>query len=517
MAVFNATGRSDEGFELFDSFSKRWPGYDGAKTRERWEAYKRSPPDRIGAGTIFYMADAATPGWREEYEKKTGRMGVTLNDFYAYMPMHNYIFMPTREPWPARSADARLRPVSLLGPDRKPTKVRASEWLDRNRPVEQMTWAPGLPELIRDRLVAEGGLIERPGAACLNLYRAPTIVPGYAAKAGPWLEHVRKVYPNDAKHIVEWLAHRVQRPQEKINHALVLGGNQGIGKDTLLEPVKRAVGPWNFAEVTPTQMTGRFNGFVKSVILRVSEARDLGEGNRYQFYEHLKSYTAAPPDVLRVDEKNLREHSVMNCTGVILTTNHKTDGIYLPADDRRHYVAWSDLEKEDFDEEYWRALWGWYDDGGDRHVAAYLAELDISSFNPKAPPPKTAAFWAIVDANRAPVDAELADVLDGLGNPDAVTLSDISEMAAQQNGYGGSFFEWITDRRNRRAIPYRLEQCGYVPVRNPSTQTGLWVVGGARQVIYAKAGLSLADQLRAAEERTRTGTRAPKTEFEIVA
>jgi hypothetical protein len=43
----------------------------------------------------------------------------------------------------------------------------------------------------------------------------------------------------------------VQRPQEKINHALVLGGAQGIGKDTLLEPVKRAVGPWNFEGVSP--------------------------------------------------------------------------------------------------------------------------------------------------------------------------------------------------------------------------------------------------------------------------
>src|ERR1700683_4469077 len=129
------------------------------------------------------------------------------------------------------------------------------------------------------------------------------------------------------------------KPDEKINHALVLGGPQGIGKDTLLEPAKRAVGPWNFAEVSPQQLLGRFNGFLKSVILRVSEARDLGDVNRYQFYDHLKSIIAAPPDVLRVDEKNLREYSVPNVCGVVITTNHWTDGIFLPADDRRHYVA----------------------------------------------------------------------------------------------------------------------------------------------------------------------------------
>ena len=88
---------------------------------------------------------------------------------------------------------------------------------------------------------------------------------------------------------MRWLAHRVQRPAEKINHALVLGGAQGIGKDTLLEPVKHAVGPWNFQEVSPTHLLGRFNGFVKSVILRVSEARDLGEIDRFSFYDHTKS------------------------------------------------------------------------------------------------------------------------------------------------------------------------------------------------------------------------------------
>ena len=127
----------------------------------------------------------------------------------------------------------------------------------------------------------------------------------------------------------------------------------------------------------------------------------------------MKAYTAAPPDVLRVDEKHLREYSVLNVCGVIITTNHKTDGIYLPADDRRHLRRLVGLDaRRTSPPDYWTGLWGWYDDGGDGHVAAYLAQLDLSGFDPKAPPPKTAAFWDIVDASRAPEDAELADVLD---------------------------------------------------------------------------------------------------------
>jgi hypothetical protein len=119
-------------------------------------------------------------------------------------------------------------------------------------------------------------------------------------------------------------------------------------------------------------MMGRFNSFLKSTILRINEARDLGEVDRFKFYDHLKVYAAAPPDVLRVDEKHLREHYIFNCVGVIISTNYRTDGIYLSEQDRRHFVAWSELRKTDFETGYFDRLWAWLDDGGAEQVAAYL-------------------------------------------------------------------------------------------------------------------------------------------------
>ena len=107
----------------------------------------------------------------------------------------------------------------------------------------------------------------------------------------------------------------------------------------------------------------------------------------------------------------------------------KADEIMDYASSKPHFVAWSDLTKDDFTEDYWNTLWGWYHKDGHRHVAAWLASHDISRFDPKAPPPKTEAFWSIVDAGRAPEDAELADVLDKIGNPDAVTISRIANAA----------------------------------------------------------------------------------------
>ena len=224
----------------------------------------------------------------------------------------------------------------------------------------------------------------------------------------------------------------MQKPQEKINHGLVLGGAPGIGKDTMLEPLKYAVGAWNFQEVSPTQVMGRFTGHLKCVVLRISEAKDQGDIDRYKLYEHTKTLHAAPPDVLRVDEKHRREHNVFNVCFLILTTNYKTNGIYLPADDRRHHVASSEKTEADFTPGYWNTIWRWYEDGGLSHVAAWLEQRDISGFDPKAPPPKTAAFWAIVDANRAPEDAGLADALDKLKQPDVVTIDDLLAATIDQ-------------------------------------------------------------------------------------
>jgi hypothetical protein len=94
-------------------------------------------------------------------------------------------------------------------------------------------------------------------------------------------------------------------------------------------------------------------------------------------------------------------------------------------------------------------------------------------FDPKKPPPKTEAFWTVANAHRTPEDAELADVLEGLGHPNGVTIGRLQSAAS------GDFAFWLGDRKNRRNIPHRLESCGYVPVRNPDAKDGLWKIGGA--------------------------------------
>ena len=65
MATWRATG--GDGFEAFDAFSQKSTKYDPIETRRRWDHYHRSPPTRIGAGTIFFLANKHQQEWEAKH------------------------------------------------------------------------------------------------------------------------------------------------------------------------------------------------------------------------------------------------------------------------------------------------------------------------------------------------------------------------------------------------------------------------------------------------------------------
>ena len=325
---------------------------------------------------------------------------ITLEDFYAFMPKHEYIFAPLPDKlWPAASVNARLPRVPLLAPDGtvivdengNAKLLKPSTWLDQNHAVEAMTWAPGEPEVISGRLPSKSGWIERADVRTFNTYHpsAPWRG-GRASGAKRWQELLEKLYPDDAGHLTACCAHCVQRPGVKINHGVVLAGAPGIGKDTLLEPLRRGVGAANFAETSPHAiMKGDYNDYLCAVVLRISEARDQGEVNRYALYEKMKTMLAAPPDMHRINTKYIPQYYAANVVCIFITTNYAFDGLFLPSDDRRHYVAATEVTAADFTRGFFDEHYAWYANGGLEDVVAYLAEYDLTRFNPKVTPKKT--------------------------------------------------------------------------------------------------------------------------------
>jgi hypothetical protein len=451
------------------------------------------------------MADPATAA----LTTGSGSAALTLDDLCAFAPSRSCIYLPCKAPWPNASVDERLPPMPLLDASGNPVlnakgkvvMLAASEWLAKNRSVEAMTWAPGEPEFIRGKLAVDGGWVEKGSATSLNLYRPhPDLELGDPTRATRWVEHWRAIYPDNADHIIAWLACRVQHPKEKINHALVLGGAPKIGKDTLLEAVVRTVGEWNFQNIKLNHLASKNNSFLKALIVRLNEARDVGEQgtvDRYRLYDHMKDLLAAPPNTIRVNEKYINEYFILNRLAMVITTNYR-DALYLPPDDRRHYVAFSERRGEEFPATFWNEFWGWYEDGGFAHVAALLYQRDLSGFDPKAEPPKTDAFRYMVSADLTSEYSDVADAIDRLKDadgqrPDALTIAELIVTAPE--------LEWLRAIKMRRVMRRRLEDNGYVIVVNPDAKTdSMWAIDGRRQAIYVRKELDQRQRLDAARK-----------------
>ena len=338
-----------------------------------------------------------------------------------------------------------------------------------------------------------------PGCRTFNLYGAPTIKPK-PGDASPWIKHVASMFGAEAEHIINWLAHRVQHPEEKINHALVLGGAQGIGKDTLLEPIKAAIGPWNFTEVSPVQMLGRVQRICEICChAKSAKARDLGETDRYAFYEHLKTLTAAPPNILRRRQKAHPRTCRLKC--VQHHHHHKQQKLDAPAERRsppfrRLVTAQKGRFPSGLLERALPLVCQWRKRDSSRIISTgstWLASMQRhrrqrhrrfgkSSIRPAR---RKMLKWPTHSTRSAGLPRS------PWADPD-------------KGGFSApGFADWLRDRKNRRKIPHRFEEAGYVPVRNPDATDGLWKVTGKRQAVYAKRDLSLRDQIEAA---ARVGT-----------
>jgi hypothetical protein len=83
MATWRATGGSAEGFVAFDRWSAKCPQkYDPEETRFRWDHFYHSPPESIGAGTLFYEAQQAVPDWVQPSRRPNGSAKPNTGEYF---------------------------------------------------------------------------------------------------------------------------------------------------------------------------------------------------------------------------------------------------------------------------------------------------------------------------------------------------------------------------------------------------------------------------------------------------
>ena len=292
----------------------------------------------------------------------------------------------------------------------KPRRVEASICFDENRQANGAHSLSGIT-------YAAGGstLVTRDGLVFGNRWRdhRPEALPG---DVGPWLRHLERMIPDQMEraHFVAALAHKVQYPGTKINHAILIGGNHGSGKDTLMAPFFWAIGgstKSNCALVKNEELHSQWGYALECEVMEIAELRQADAKDRRALENALKPIIAAPPELLPVNRKGLHPYMALNRIFVVAFTNER-GAISLPSEDRRWFVIWCEADR--LSEADASALWTWYTrQDGFAHVAHYLSTYDVSAWCPTAPPPMTEAKMILIDAAMSPAEAALISAIRG--------------------------------------------------------------------------------------------------------
>ncbi len=199
MASWAATSGSADGLAAWLAWSSLHPSYDERHARERWNNYTKSPPSKIGAGTIFHLAQQAVPGWT----KPSSEFSSTSNDAVATPvtgPDMSVLRLGRRAPpafpidvfgqiwaqWIADAAQAAAAPVDYVA---VPLLASASVVIGNAR------WAqagPGWrePPHLWVGMVGDSGSSKSPGADCLLRDVLPELeqrmAEGFDAKLAQW-------------------------------------------------------------------------------------------------------------------------------------------------------------------------------------------------------------------------------------------------------------------------------------------------------------------------------------------
>jgi len=344
----------------------------------------------------------------------------------------------------------------------------------RVQKVDRLDYAPRQPRVFIEN-----------GCRYANTWSDSTQSVGMHGDASRWTKHFEAIgWAEHQDHIEKWMAYTLRFPEKKINHMLLLGSGEGVGKDFLLYPLTKAMGE-NHSVISGEELLRDFDDHLLSTkYLHVNET-ELGDRREAMAVSNrLKPLAAAPPDTLRVNQKGIKPIKIRNIVNASMTTNSVLP-MRLNGPSRRFYAIWSELNPRDKDDnmkpewlEYWEDRWTWMKGGGWQFVVWYLInEVDLTNFNPSEAPPMTEFLREIKESSKSPMQQTLEAFIykqHGAFKWDVLTTNDMGETLRAGVLTPADMMtdpKYFTDKK----IGMILKEMGiYRQVR--STNARLWIV-----------------------------------------
>ena len=289
-------------------------------------------------------------------------------------------------------------------------KVEASVCFDENRQAQGARVLVGITYA-----AGESVLVARDGDVYANRWRdaRPAVDKSGKVDITPWLEHCERLAPeaSEREHLFNIMAYKVQHPEIKINHAVLHGGDQGCGKDTLWAPFIWAVcgpGMKNRGLLDNDTLGSQWGYQLEAEIIILNELKEPEAKERRALANKLKPIIAAPPEMLSINRKNMHPYDMVN-RGFVLAFSNDPVPISIDSQDRRWFCVWSSAPRMNPDEAF--ALWNWYKSGGFEAIAAWLYQRDVSAFNPAAAPAWTEFKANLVEHGMSMAESYLVDMM----------------------------------------------------------------------------------------------------------
>lgn len=287
------------------------------------------------------------------------------------------------------------------------------------RIVDKLTYAPGKPGICKEKSFHSEAMLD-----CLNIYSFPTYKEA-TGDVSPFINLVREFCDNDEnayQHMMEFFAYAIQNPGERINHALVLQGEQGIGKDTIVNTIEKVIGRSNSSFVTLQHVESAFNDWLFGKQMIVFE--EILAAGRRGIYNKLKPYITNP--VNTINTKHIALQRIYNRAFYIFMTNYK-HALSIDPGDRRVWVWYSSMLPRP--KEYYKAYYEWLgQEDTPGAIYAWLMDFDCSKFSPTAAPPMTSAKQSLIEASSSEIEQYLRQAKEAVTWPMACDLISVPHL-----------------------------------------------------------------------------------------
>lgn len=215
-----------------------------------------------------------------------------------------------------------------------------------------------------------------------NLFTGWGVAP-VKGDVSPYLEHLKTVICNNNEttysYLVGWLAHMVQRPDEKPSVAIVMKAVQGSGKGSMVNPLLKITGAYGIPFSGISNITGKFNAPAVNKILIFADEVEIKNDR-----DANKMKTMISEPVLTLEKKGVDAQSVPNFSRFIFASN--SDRVIRAGIRERRYLVLEPSDKHAQEKEYFDALYKWNDNNGAAHLMHYLLHVDITDFDPRRAP-----------------------------------------------------------------------------------------------------------------------------------